>query len=111
MTPILCSLVSAKGEVKTPDKEWYFFTGLDRKYWCGVQTNRSTNEGYWKATGTDRAVKHNNLIVGWKKTLIFYQGRAPVSKRTGWVMHEYRLSEEELNKCAVKKVSLTWLDM
>ncbi|KAE9619242.1 putative transcription factor NAM family [Lupinus albus] len=87
-----------KSRLKTRDQEWYFFSALDKKYGNGGRMNRATNKGYWKATGNDRPVKHEQRTVGLKKTLVFHSGRAPDGKRTNWVMHEYRLVDEELEK-------------
>ncbi|KAG2723415.1 hypothetical protein I3760_02G169800 [Carya illinoinensis] len=90
--------LAEKSGLKTRDQEWYFFSALDKKYGNGARMNRATSEGYWKATGKDRVVHHGSRKVGLKKTLVFHSGRAPGGTRTNWVMHEYRLADEELKK-------------
>lgn len=81
-------------------KEWYFYSLKDRKYATGQRTNRATVSGYWKATGKDRVVARRGALVGMRKTLVFYQGRAPKGRKTEWVMHEYRLegAHEQVSK-------------
>ncbi|KAK4370895.1 hypothetical protein RND71_010370 [Anisodus tanguticus] len=44
-------------------------------------------ESYWKRQGD----LQREILVGMKKTLVFYKGRAPKGEKTNWVIHEYRL--------------------
>ncbi|KAL2341315.1 hypothetical protein Fmac_009255 [Flemingia macrophylla] len=78
---------------KMGEREWYLFSLRDRKYPTGLRTNRATGAGYWKATGKDKEVysASSGTLLGMKKTLVFYKGRAPRGEKTKWVMHEYRL--------------------
>ncbi|XP_073036965.1 NAC domain-containing protein 53-like isoform X2 [Primulina eburnea] len=89
--------------LKTRDLEWYFFSMLDRKYGNGARTNRATEKGYWKTTGKDREVYHRKHIVGMKKTLVYHNGRAPKGQRSNWVMHEYRLTDLELEGAGISQ--------
>ncbi|KAM0026919.1 putative transcription factor NAM family [Helianthus debilis subsp. tardiflorus] len=88
-----CEPWDLPGKAKMGEKEWYFFSLRDRKYPTGVRTNRATTTGYWKTTGKDKEIFNGatSEIVGMKKTLVFYRGRAPRGEKTNWVMHEYRV--------------------
>ncbi|KAK4376670.1 hypothetical protein RND71_002966 [Anisodus tanguticus] len=77
------------------ENEWYFFTPRDRKYPNGVRPNRAAVSGYWKATGTDKAIYSASKYVGIKKALVFYKGKPPKGVKTDWIMHEYRLSDSK----------------
>ncbi|RDY06802.1 NAC domain-containing protein 37, partial [Mucuna pruriens] len=75
--------------------EWYFFSYKDKKYPTGTRTNRATMAGFWKATGRDKSVYERTKLIGMRKTLVFYKGRAPNGQKTDWIMHEYRLETVE----------------
>lgn len=88
------------------EKEWYFFTPRDRKYPNGVRPNRATVSGYWKATGTDKAIYSGSKYVGVKKSLVFYMGRPPKGVKTDWIMHEYRLISDSRKQITKKNGSM-----
>ncbi|XP_047161964.1 NAC domain-containing protein 92-like [Vigna umbellata] len=102
------------GKASMGEKEWYFFSLRDRKYPTGLRTNRATESGYWKTTGKDKEIYRTGVLVGMKKTLVFYRGRAPRGEKSNWVMHEYRLenkhhlrpSKDEWVVCRVFQKSL-----
>ncbi|VVB18352.1 unnamed protein product [Arabis nemorensis] len=78
-------------------KEWYFFSHKDKKYPTGTRTNRATMAGFWKATGRDKAVYLNSKLIGMRKTLVFYRGRAPNGQKSDWIIHEYYSLESHQN--------------
>ncbi|KAJ1416030.1 NAC domain [Sesbania bispinosa] len=77
--------------------DWYFFSHKDKKYPTGTRTNRATKAGFWKATGRDKAIysSRQHSLIGMRKTLVFYKGRAPNGQKSDWIMHEYRLETNE----------------
>lgn len=86
--------------------EWYFFSHKDKKYPTGTRTNRATKAGFWKATGRDKAIYSRHSLIGMRKTLVFYKGRAPNGQKSDWIMHEYRL---ETNENGTPQASITSL--
>jgi hypothetical protein len=76
-------------------QEGYFFCTRGSKSPSGVRARRATQLGYWKSTGKDKPVhsRSGRLVVGTRKTLVFYRGRAPRGEKTDWVMHEYAMGE------------------
>ncbi|KAH7510766.1 hypothetical protein FEM48_ZijujUnG0090900 [Ziziphus jujuba var. spinosa] len=80
------------------DKQWYFFTPRERKYPNGERANRAAGDGYWKGTISDKPVVSNKNTIGFKKALVFYQGKAPNGVKTNWMMHEYRLNRPTKRK-------------
>ncbi|KAI4972320.1 hypothetical protein ZWY2020_003245 [Hordeum vulgare] len=88
------------GGQEDPTTEYYFFSYKDRKYPSGTRTNRATAAGFWKATGRDKPVLSSSssspaAVIGMRKTLVFYRGRAPNGRKTDWIIHEYRLQSNE----------------
>jgi hypothetical protein len=85
-----------RSALQTGDRQWFFFSRLDRKYPNGSRASRTTGDGYWKATGRDRFVCSGGRSVGNKKTLVYHHGRAPRGERTDWVMYEYTILADAL---------------
>ncbi|XP_028553434.1 NAC domain-containing protein 22-like [Dendrobium catenatum] len=81
---------------KMGEREWYFFVPRDRRQGNGGRPNRTTERGFWKATGSDRHIRSSvdpRRLIGLKKTLVYYRGRAPRGTKTDWIMNEYRLPD------------------
>ncbi|CAN6704644.1 unnamed protein product [Malus baccata var. baccata] len=85
----------------TPQNDWYFFSHKDKKYPTGTRTNRATAAGFWKATGRDKVICSNCRRIGMRKTLVFYKGRAPHGQKSDWIMHEYRLDDNNTSNCNI----------
>ncbi|XP_077242262.1 NAC domain-containing protein 92-like [Tasmannia lanceolata] len=100
-----CEPWDLPGKASMGEKVWYFFSLKDRKYPTGLRTNRATDAGYWKTTGKDKEIFHSGTVVGMKKTLVFYKGRAPKGEKSNWVMHEYR----HQNKFAYRPTKEEWV--
>ncbi|KAJ4831860.1 hypothetical protein Tsubulata_025845 [Turnera subulata] len=86
-----------------PQNDWYFFSHKDKKYPTGTRTNRATTAGFWKATGRDKVIYSAGDRIGMRKTLVFYKGRAPHGQKSDWIMHEYRLDDNnsDSNVCNI----------
>ncbi|CAK7331965.1 unnamed protein product [Dovyalis caffra] len=88
-------LPQLSGELCQGDSEqWFFFTPRQEREARGGRPNRTTASGYWKATGSPGYVySSDNRVIGLKKTMVFYMGKAPSGRKTKWKMNEYRAIE------------------
>ncbi|XP_047321874.1 NAC domain-containing protein 90-like [Impatiens glandulifera] len=93
-------LPSLAGELCPKDTEqWFFFTARQEREARGGRSNRTTSSGYWKATGSPSHVySADNRVIGVKRTMVFYKGRAPTGTKTKWKMNEYKAILNEQNQ-------------
>lgn len=93
-----------KSMIKSDDPEWFFISPPVKKYANSKRMNRATDFGHWKVTGKERYVTNQKTktVIGKKRTLVFYEGHSSsknnCSKKTDWVLHEYRLVEDLPNQ-------------
>ncbi|WOL14738.1 NAC domain-containing protein [Canna indica] len=105
-----CEPWELPSKAKMGEKVWYFYCQRDRKYPTGMRANRATEAGFWKATGRDKEIFNGRgVLVGMKKTLVFYRGRAPKGEKTNWVMHEYRLEGTAMMPNLSKSARGAWV--
>ncbi|KAF3952920.1 hypothetical protein CMV_021579 [Castanea mollissima] len=83
--------------IDSKDKEWCFFNAQSLKHQNGNRKNRTTREGFWTETGKDREIWYRGRLIGMKKTFVYHRGRTPNGEGTKWVMHEYRITQEEFD--------------
>ncbi|XP_037492117.1 NAC domain-containing protein 90-like [Jatropha curcas] len=85
------------GDLSSRDPEqWFFFIPRQESEARGGRPKRLTTNGYWKATGSPGQVFSNNSrIIGIKRTMVFYTGRAPYGRKTVWKMNEYKAIVQE----------------
>lgn len=86
------------GDLCHGDHEWFFFIPRQEREARGGRPNRLTTSGYWKATGSPGHVYSsgkNSRIIGGKRTMVYYEGRAPHGRKTEWKMNEYKAIDAE----------------
>ncbi|XP_051113382.1 NAC domain-containing protein 90-like [Andrographis paniculata] len=90
------------GELCRGDTEqWFFFTGRQDRESRGGRPTRSTASGYWKATGSPSYVRAAaaGKVIGVRKSMVFYKGKAPMGCKTKWKMNEYRAIQQDPATC------------
>ncbi|CDY21229.1 BnaC03g53950D [Brassica napus] len=94
------------GERCQGDREqWLFFVPRQEREARGGRPSRTTNSGYWKATGSPGPVfSPDNRVIGVKKTMVFYIGKAPKGRKTKWKMNEYKAIDETASVSTIPKV-------
>lgn len=82
---------------KDPE-QWFFFIPRQESEARGGRPKRLTSSGYWKATGSPGYVySFNSRPIGVKRTMVFYNGRAPNGKKTDWKMNEYKAIQNHVS--------------
>ncbi|XP_015880300.3 NAC domain-containing protein 90 [Ziziphus jujuba] len=97
------------GELCRGDPEQcFFFIERQESEARGGRPNRLTSTGYWKATGSPNNIySSDNRIIGVKRTMVFYIGRAPSGRKTEWKMNEYKATEGEAYSSSVTTSATT----
>ncbi|CAA7054221.1 unnamed protein product [Microthlaspi erraticum] len=86
-------------------EQWLFFVPRQEREARGGRPSRTTGSGYWKATGSPGPVfSLNNRVIGVKKTMVFYTGKAPTGRKTPWKMNEYKAVDERACVSTIPKL-------
>lgn len=77
------------------EEESYFFTSTTKKYPNGKRPDRAAGNGFWKPSGKKIPIrsKAGGEVIGYKRVLVFYEGKSRNFVKTDWKMHEYKLAE------------------
>ncbi|KAJ4890561.1 putative NAC domain-containing protein 61 [Raphanus sativus] len=86
-------------------EQWLFFVPRQEREARGGRPSRTTGLGYWKATGSPGPVfSPDNRVIGVKKTMVFYTGKAPTGRKTKWKMNEYKGIDETASASTIPKL-------
>ncbi|KAG7610024.1 NAC domain superfamily [Arabidopsis suecica] len=86
-------------------EQWFFVVPRQEREARGGRPSRTTGSGYWKATGSPGPVfSKDNKMIGAKKTMVFYTGKAPTGRKTKWKMNEYHAVDETVNASTIPKL-------
>ncbi|XP_022871959.1 transcription factor JUNGBRUNNEN 1-like [Olea europaea var. sylvestris] len=89
------NLTAARAQLKSWIRHW--------KYHKGGRPDRTTADGYWKATGGDIIVRSNGQEVGRKKVLVYYERKSDNNNKgtkTNWIMHEFTIHQMKDVACS-----------
>ncbi|KAF3321804.1 NAC domain-containing protein 90-like protein [Carex littledalei] len=88
---------------KTDQEQWFFFCPRQQREVQGGRPTRTTLYGYWKGTGSPTYVfSSSNKVIAVKRTLVFYQGKAPAGIKTKWKMNEYKALQHGVHRVPAK---------
>jgi No apical meristem (NAM) protein len=88
---------------RTDEEQWFFFCPRQQREVQGGRPIRTTPSGYWKGTGSPTYVfSSSNSVIGVKRTLVFYQGKAPTGTKTKWKMNEYKALQPSVHHVPVR---------
>lgn len=74
---------------------WYLNCSDDQQSYESAENGiREAKNGYWKPVDSSR-IPTSTGILGMKIILEFYEGQASCGKRTGWMMHEYQVEQND----------------
>ncbi|KAI3767230.1 hypothetical protein L2E82_17318 [Cichorium intybus] len=65
-------------------------------YWPGKK--KDLESGFWKSTGEACEIYSTPVVTCFRKTLEFYEGRAPHGQKTNWVMQKYTVTDKLISK-------------
>ncbi|XP_061996766.1 protein BEARSKIN1-like isoform X2 [Rosa rugosa] len=89
--------------MRPDDEEWFYFSRPEYKSGKkGGRTNRTTRRGFWKITAKQPEIKarESRAVIGKKRIMTFYTGKARNEQRTSWGIHEYYIPETLLPNAA-----------
>ncbi|KAF8019684.1 hypothetical protein BT93_G0391 [Corymbia citriodora subsp. variegata] len=90
---------NALSSIPSDGHECFFFCPRDNKIPNSLRLSRRTEFGFWKDTSKKRVVRAPGTgeEIGFKRILVYYEGRQGDARRTPFSMHEYHLNLDVSN--------------